>query len=305
MHQDNFYSSGGETVHRQSSQIQMQQHSLFTPELIAPRSGMIGVPVDDKNTYQTEKSVAEYMVRLAHRWDWLKAGAETWVEPTAGLGSIARFMPKESFAIEINPDLFACLEQNAPNCNALLGDFFDFADRFSVSTIVSNPPYSNGAAIPFIETFGKILPSQGIVILHLDYNSYCTHRFHEALMNGGLKVLQLSPLVGRERFIHPQTGEPMPSGEGALHNAMIYVLRKSQQELEPIVRPVFMDAGTIARIQPKPPVPVLPEFDPIAEHGCDGCQWRDSFAKEPLCLHDDSPDGYCPPGGCPRKTTKE
>ena len=171
--------------------------------------------------------------------------------------------------------------------------------------IVSNPPYSGGAAVPFIETFGKILSSQGTVILHLDYNSCCTHRFHEALADAGLKILQFSPIVGRERFIHPMTGEMMPPNESALHNATIYVLRKTEQPVEPILRLIFMKGGTIAPIQPKPALATAPLFNPIAHHGCDGCQWRDSFAAEPLCLHQDSLDGYCPTEGCDRKTIKE
>ena len=263
--------------------------------LIAPSPGAIGLKVH-KNNYQTERSVAIRMIDLAKFYSGGDLGRAC--EPTAGIGSIARFAPEGCQAIEIEPRYAKCGRINAPHCDWVQGDFFELCESLPrPNTIVANPPYSDGIGNDFIEAFGHFLEWGGVLVLLLNFNSYCTHTFHEALAAGSLKLLRFSPLVGRQRFVHPETGEPMPSKESALHDAAIYVCRKQREPIsDTIVRPIFMSAGTIA--------PELPTREPSARyspenhHGCNGCVHRGSFGGWPCCLNPNNATGDCPVEGC-------
>lgn len=113
--------------------------------------------------WETPDDIAQKIAALVRSCD------RTIMEPAAGTGQIAQYLPSGSFCCEIKPLRVQRLKLKASNCHALQADFlFLRLDRPPLSqfedlhqgfdAIVTNPPFS--LAIEFIE--------QGLRLLNKD-----------------------------------------------------------------------------------------------------------------------------------------
>lgn len=143
----------------------MQQLSLFDDQSATAWSN------DD---WQTPDNVAQAMTKL------VKDSDRTILEPCAGSGQIAKFLPhnRKAICLEVNPDKVKHGTMNAPYCGWINANFFDDSYRLenSFDLIVGNPPFSS-----CVEFIARSLPLLNIgnsdarilFLLPLDWN--CSH----------------------------------------------------------------------------------------------------------------------------------
>lgn len=112
--------------------------------------------------YPTPKELAQIVIAAACIGDH-----HTCLEPEAGQGGLADFMPKErTTCIEISE--LHCQILKAKGYNAIQADFIDWADiEWSKGTrfdrIVMNPPFSDGRAVKHVQMAAQLLADQGIL----------------------------------------------------------------------------------------------------------------------------------------------
>lgn len=121
--------------------------------------------VPDYKSYQfypTQPRMAEAVMALANE------GATeemTWLEPQAGIGGIADFMPKERLTcVEVSGQHCRVLEQKG--FAVIQGDFLEIAPSWDkrFDRICLNPPFANGRAVAHLEAAAGLVASGGRLV---------------------------------------------------------------------------------------------------------------------------------------------
>lgn len=145
---------GGETVHMSSWEFSYPVKNVLR-EII--RSGQL----PDKKThqfFQTSENLAITVVDMADIGD-----DHDVLEPSAGLGAIAMYLPK---------DRTTCVEISQLHCKVLESKGFDTRNRDFISwnsntkfdRIVMNPPFSNGRAVDHLTKAHSLLKDNGKLV---------------------------------------------------------------------------------------------------------------------------------------------
>lgn len=118
----------------------------ITPQLIPGFESII--PDDwDADSYQTPSNerqpIAQKIANLITPSD------REVLEPSAGAGQIAQFLPKGSTCMEIKKSRVAQGKERASHCQWIEGDFLAWETEQRFDAIVGNPPFS--LAMPFVE----------------------------------------------------------------------------------------------------------------------------------------------------------
>jgi len=118
-----------------------------------------GNVIDKKKTYQffeTPEEIAKQMVKLAEIKD-----SDIVLEPSAGHGAIAKFLPKRSTLIELDIDKNFKLSELG--FNALCLDFLTYTDK-QFDKIVMNPPFTGGQDVQHILHAYSLLKKGGRIV---------------------------------------------------------------------------------------------------------------------------------------------
>jgi hypothetical protein len=119
----------------------------------------IGEYTPDRKTFQyfpTPLPLAEQMVSRAD----IQPG-ESCLEPSAGQGNIARFMPSPH-CIELNPKNREVLKE--AGFNVVAEDFMKFSPDRLYDVIVMNPPFSEGRAEAHVRHAAGLLNEDGVIV---------------------------------------------------------------------------------------------------------------------------------------------
>jgi len=105
---------------------------------------LTGDYTDAKHEYQFFETPGEVVIRLLDKAN-IQPG-ETILEPSAGRGAIAKYIP-ECDCIELNEDNRVFLKEN--NFNLIWDDFLTFNKKYDV--IIANPPFTKQQDITHVE----------------------------------------------------------------------------------------------------------------------------------------------------------
>ena len=105
---------------------------------------LTGDYTDAKHEYQFFETPGEVVIRLLDKAN-IQPG-ETILEPSAGRGAIAKYIP-ECDCIELNEDNRVFLKEN--NFNLIWDDFLTFNKKYDV--IIANPPFTKQQDITYVE----------------------------------------------------------------------------------------------------------------------------------------------------------
>jgi len=115
-----------------------------SPETALENIILTGEYIDAKHEYQFFETPGEIVIRLLDKVN-IKPG-ETILEPSAGKGAIAKYIP-ECDCIELNEDNRTFLREN--NFNLIWDDFLTFNKKYDV--IIANPPFVKQQDITHVE----------------------------------------------------------------------------------------------------------------------------------------------------------
>lgn len=106
--------------------------------------------------YPTPESLAEPLVE----WCDIEEG-DICLEPEAGTGGIAKFMPKDATCVEVSK--LHCTVLEAMGHNVICADFIDWSARTKnrYDAICMNPPFSEGRAEQHLQAAAELLTSTG------------------------------------------------------------------------------------------------------------------------------------------------
>ena len=105
---------------------------------------LTGEYTDAKHEYQFFETPGEVVIRIIDKAD-IRPG-ETILEPSAGRGAIAKYIPKCD-CVELNEDNRVFLKEN--NFNLIWDDFLTFNKKYDV--IIANPPFTKQQDITHVE----------------------------------------------------------------------------------------------------------------------------------------------------------
>lgn len=94
------------------------------------------------DNYDTPDYIAQKMAKLAYG---------RCCEPAAGLGAIAKYLPRESICVDVDYERLTVGKGVAPHCHWLNKDFLSSSPREDLGrflTVITNPPFS--LLVPFI-----------------------------------------------------------------------------------------------------------------------------------------------------------
>lgn len=127
------------------------------------------------------------------------------LEPAAGRGAIAKYLPANTTCIEINP--IRHMAGAISNQNWICGNFLLLAETFNpFDVIVGNPPFS--LAVKFLEVGAKIINRDGRILFLLPSDFFQPQARAKAFSLVGLSIVRQFPIVGRVGY----------DQEGIIHN---------------------------------------------------------------------------------------
>ena len=128
------------------------------------------------------------------------------LEPAAGTGQIAQYLPERSVCVEINSHRTAIGRDRAGHCIWYSGDLLSPAMMGAIGrfdTIVANPPFSVG--MDFIVACADLLNPDGLAHFLLPSSFFQTigrgMRMHRLSQNHGLTIIAKTELVGRVAYL--------------------------------------------------------------------------------------------------------
>jgi hypothetical protein len=147
--------------------------------------------------WETPPQVARYMAQIALRRTE-GAGSENlrWLEPSAGKGNIAQYLPNGTVCVESNP--LRHLVGAVPYQKWICGDFLAYAasgraGKFDM--IVGNPPFSLGCE--FIAACAGLLTDNGRILFLLPTDYFQASGRAKAFRRSGLCITHKWEIVGR------------------------------------------------------------------------------------------------------------
>jgi hypothetical protein len=174
----------------------MQQLALF-PEV---------EPEWTSDDWQTPNEIASLMAKL------VKPSDRFILEPAAGKGQIAKYLPFGTFCVEINEQRFVSGYKNTLHCHWLNSNFFDeyYLCHVGYDLIISNPPFSK--CVEFVERSLCLLnpdnpESRILFLLPLDWN--CSKERGNAWRKLNAHIHHIHQIMGRVAYLDasgvPQT----------------------------------------------------------------------------------------------------
>lgn len=109
--------------------------------------------------YPTPAALAEAAVELANRG---AAPGMAWLEPSAGTGGLADFMPPQTLCVEISP--LHCAVLKAKGRIVFEADFLHWRSHAPFHRIVLNPPFSDGRWQAHIAHAASMLSADGRLV---------------------------------------------------------------------------------------------------------------------------------------------
>lgn len=93
--------------------------------------------------FPTPDALAEEVIRLAQ----IDADRHLTLEPSSGMGDLAKRVPGRLVCVEIAPDLAEITREQCPDAQVLNEDFDKVVIGGEIERVVMNPPFERGAAI--------------------------------------------------------------------------------------------------------------------------------------------------------------
>jgi hypothetical protein len=128
---------------------------------------------------------------------------ERCLEPSAGGGQIAQYLPTGSDCVEISPRRVERGKVLAPDQNWFCADFFQFAkeQRGQYDCIITNPPFSKG--VEFIATCLELLSTSKVarLILLLPCDYFQAQKRAELFGRLPAHISEALPIVGRVAYL--------------------------------------------------------------------------------------------------------
>ena len=141
--------------------------------------------------WETPVQIARFMGGL------VKPDEKIIVEPSAGRGNIARFLPNGTTCVELNP--IRHLAGAVPHQNWLCGDFLAMCDRgefdCNVDLVIGNPPFS--LINEFISAAAKAIHPAGRILLLLPTECFQAQSRAKGLIKSGLHISRKLEIVDR------------------------------------------------------------------------------------------------------------
>jgi len=92
----------------------------------------------DLQYFGTPNKIGRYMI------DTIKPSGKNCLEPSAGMGGIAKFMPHGTTAIELHKPYCEVLKKHYSHLDVVCGDFLDMDFDRKFDYIIANPPFNKG-----------------------------------------------------------------------------------------------------------------------------------------------------------------
>lgn len=185
-----------------------QQNSLFPPE--------IKPTVQDDwcaDDWETPDQVAKFMASLLTRDDYLV------VEPSAGTGQIAKYLPNTTICTDVNRPRCEAGATIAPHCYWACADWLDpdvidsviapyyywlcgdglVLGEGGIDCIIGNPPFSLG--IEFLAVSAQRLADKGRILFLLPSEYFQSQARAIALQKTGLVITHQWAIAGRVGYL--------------------------------------------------------------------------------------------------------
>lgn len=142
--------------------------------------------------WETPDQVARFMASLLTRDDYLV------VEPSAGTGQIAKYLPDQSICIESNPLRCASGRLVAPRCEWVCADWIT-PKLGRIDCIIGNPPFSLG--VEFLSVSAQRLNKDGRILFLLPSEYFQSQARAIALKKTGLVITHQWAIAGRVGYL--------------------------------------------------------------------------------------------------------